>query len=136
MMTAHTLNGRARTTDVPNEPGLPRPARYDKARTAKARTTRGRGRKSVPLVIDGITHYSTAEAAERLGLALSTVKGAIATGALAYRAVGPRKNMVPEPALEEYRRAHLGRRGRPKGRTAPPAPPLTDTPPVTSKERD
>jgi len=146
MMTAHTLNGRARTTDVPNAPGLPRPARYDKARTAKARTakartakartTRGRGRKSVPLVIDGITHYSTAEAAERLGLALSTVKGAIATGALAYRAVGPRKNMVPEPALEEYRRAHLGRRGRPKGRKTPPAPPLTDTPPATSKERD
>ncbi len=136
MMIAHTLNGRARTTDVPNAPGLPRPARYDKARTATARTTRGRGRTSVPLVIDGITHYSTAEAAERLGLALSTVKGAIATGALAYRAVGPRKNMVPEPALEEYRRAHLGRRGRPKGRKAPPAPPLTATPPATSKERD
>jgi len=69
----------------------------------------------VPLVIDGITHYSTAEAAERLGLKLSTVQNAIATGALAYREIGPRKNMVPEPALEEYRRTHLGRRGRPKG---------------------
>ena len=69
----------------------------------------------MPLVIDGITHYSTAEAAERLGLSLSTVRDAIATGTLAYLAVGPRKNMVPEPALEEYRRLRLGRRGRPKG---------------------
>ncbi len=69
----------------------------------------------MPLVIDGITHYSTDEAAERLGLSLSTVRDAIATGTLAYLAVGPRKNMVPEPALEEYRRLRLGRRGRPKG---------------------
>ncbi len=69
----------------------------------------------MPLVIDGITHYSTAEAAERLGLSLSTVRDAIATGTLAYRAVGPRLNMVPDPALEEYRHLRLGRRGRPKG---------------------
>ena len=94
----------------------------------------------MPLVIDGITHYSTAEAAERLGLTLSTVKGAIATGTLAHRVIGPRKNMVPEPALEEYRRAHLGRRGRPKksrgkARAGPPQPPV-DVPLPKGKERD
>jgi len=92
----------------------------------------------VPLVIDGITHYSTDEAAERLGLSLSTVRDAIATGTLAYLAVGPRKNMVPEPALEEYRRLRLGRRGRPKGAknknasTTAPA----DDPSAAKKERD
>jgi len=89
-------------------PALSRPTRYD-----RGDTTRGRAR--VPLVIDGITHYSTAEAAERLGLKPQTVKNAIATGTLAYKAVSPRVNMVPEPALEEYRRTRLGQRGRPKG---------------------
>ena len=85
----------------------------------------------MPLIIDGITHYSTAEAAERLGLKLPTVKDAIATGTLAYRAVGPRLNMVPEPALEEYRRTHLGRRGRPKGaKNKPKASTPPDTPPA------
>jgi len=108
MMKPNAVRGRGRVAGVRKGPGLPRPARYDKVSTA-------RGRARVPLVIDGITHYSTAEAAERLGLSLSTVKGAIATGTLAHRVVGPRKNMVPEPALEEYRHLRLGRRGRPKG---------------------
>jgi len=108
MMTPRPAGGHGHADAVRRRPDFPRPARYDKASTA-------RGRARVPLVIDGITHYSTAEAAERLGLKLSTVQNAIATGALAYREIGPRKNMVPEPALEEYRRTHLGRRGRPKG---------------------
>ncbi len=108
MMKPNAVNGRGRVAGVRKGTGLPRPARYDKVSSARRRA-------GVPLVIDGITHYSTAEAAERLGLSLSTVKGAIATGTLAYREVGPRKNMVPEPALEEYRRLRLGRRGRPKG---------------------
>lgn len=69
----------------------------------------------MPLVIDGITHYSTAEAAKRLGLAAQTVKNLIATGALAHRPVNPRLNMVPEPALDDYARNHRHRRGRPKG---------------------
>ncbi len=108
MMKPNAVRGRSRMAGVRKGPGLSHPARYDKASTARRRAR-------VPLVIDGITHYSTAEAAERLGLSLSTVKGAIATGTLAYREVGPRKNMVPEPALEEYKRKRLGRRGRPKG---------------------
>ncbi len=120
MMTPRTTRGRGQTGAMRRGAGLPRPTRYDKESTTP-------GRARVPLVIDGITHYSTAEAAARLGLKLPTVKDAIATGTLAYRAVGPRLNMVPEPALEEYRRTHLGRRGRPKGarnkpKTATPAP--------------
>jgi len=81
----------------------------------------------VPLVIDGITHYSTAEAAERLGLAAQTVKNLIANGTLAHKPVNPRLNMVPEPALDDYARNHRHRRGRPKGsrnkaKAAPAAP--------------
>ena len=91
----------------------------------------------MPLVIDGIIHYSTAEAAERLGLSLSTVRDAIATGTLAYRAVGPRKNMVPEPALEEYRHLRLGRRGRPKGsKNKPEASTTAAGPSAEGKERN
>jgi len=36
--------------------------------------------------------------------------------------------MVPEPALEEYKRKRLGRRGRPKGAKNKPKAP--DTPPT------
>jgi len=131
MMTPKATRRRVHTGAVRRGPEFPRSTRYDKASTA-------RGRTRVPLVIDGITHYSTAEAAERLGLSLSTVRDAIATGTLAYRAVGPRLNMVPEPALEEYRRLRLGRRGRPKGAknknasTTAPA----DDPSAEGKERD
>ncbi len=110
MMTPRATKRRGYAGAARRGPGFRPPTRYD-----KASTTQGRSKKSVPLVIDGITHYSTAEAAELLGLKLSTVKNAITTGVLAYREIGPRKNMVPEPALEEYRRTHLGRRGRPKG---------------------
>ncbi len=131
MMTPKATRRRVHTGAVRRGPEFPRSTRYDKASTA-------RGRARVPLVIDGITHYSTDEAAERLGLSLSTVRDAIATGTLAYLAVGPRKNMVPEPALEEYRRLRLGRRGRPKGAknknasTTAPA----DDPSAAKKERD
>ena len=131
MMTPKATRRRVHTGAVRRGPEFPRSTRYDTASTA-------RGRARVPLVIDGITHYSTDEAAERLGLSLSTVRDAIATGTLAYLAVGPRKNMVPEPALEEYRRLRLGRRGRPKGAknknasTTAPA----DDPSAAKKERD
>ncbi len=123
MMKPNAVRGRGHAGAVRDGPEFSRPTRYDN----KASTARGRGKKSVPLVIDGITHYSTAEAAERLGLKLSTVKNAITTGALAYREIGPRKNMVPEPALEEYRCLRLGRRGRPKGaKNKPKAVPPAD----------
>ncbi len=71
--------------------------------------------RGVPLIIDGATYYTTAEAAERLGVAPGAVRDAIARGVLAYRTIAPRRNMVAEHALEDYRRDHLHRRGRPKG---------------------
>jgi len=129
MMKPTTVRGRVHVAGVRKGPALPRPARYDKASTA-------RGRTRVPLVIDGITHYSTDEAAERLGLSLSTVRDAIATGTLAYLAVGPRKNMVPEPALEEYKRKRLGRRGRPKGARNKPKASATTTADDSSAGRE
>jgi len=130
MMTPKATRRRVHTGAVRRGPEFPRSTRYDKASTA-------RGRARVPLVIDGIIHYSTAEAAERLGLSLSTVRDAIATGTLAYRAVGPRKNMVPEPALEEYRHLRLGRRGRPKGsKNKPEASTTAAGPSAEGKERN
>jgi len=134
MMTPNAIRGHGHTGAVRKGQEFPRPARYD-----KASTTRGRVRKSVPLVIDGITHYSTAEAAERLGLAAQTVKNLIANGTLAYRVINPRLNMVPEPALDDYARNHRHRRGRPQGsrnkaKDAPTAP--ADNPSAEGEECD
>lgn len=82
--------------------------RYDRVNTTQ-------GRDSVPLAIEGKTYYTTAEAAARLGVSHSAVRFAITNGTLESVEVNPRLNMVPEVSLEHYRRAHLGRRGRPKG---------------------
>ncbi len=61
-----------------------------------------------PLIIDGTTYYTTREAAAELGIEWVTVRDAIRRGALEKRPINPRLNMVPEPSLEEYRRARLG----------------------------
>jgi len=87
---------------------LPYVARYDGGKT-------GQGRGWVALVIDGRALYTTAEAAAKLGVAHVTVRDAIRRGVLEKVAVNERLNMVPEDALEQYRRTHRGRRGRPKG---------------------
>jgi len=108
MVKPNGVRGRGRVTGVRKGPGLPRPTRYDKGDTT-------RGRKYVPVVIDGTAHYTTTEAAALLGIQPGAVRDAIARGALAYRSIAPGQNMVPEPALEEYKRKRLGRRGRPKG---------------------
>ena len=116
MMIAHPVRGYDRARRAPT----PTPAiRYD-----RGNTTRGRDR--VPVVIDGAAHYTTTEAAALLGIQPGAIRDAIARGVLAYRAIAPGQNMVSEPALEEYKRTRLGRRGRPKGaknkpKAAPPA---------------
>ena len=69
----------------------------------------------MPLVVDGRTLYTTAEVADRLGIAWATVRDAIRRGTLEKVEITDRLNMVPEAAVERYRREHLGRRGRPKG---------------------
>ena len=63
------------------------------------------------------TWYTTAQAARELGIAHDTVRSAIRLGTLRAVRVTPRLNMVPAAALEEYRRAHLGRTGRRPRRT-------------------
>jgi len=127
MMKASGVRGRGRVAGVRKGPGLPRPTRYDSGDTMRGM----RGGNRVPVVIDGTAHYTTTEAAALLGIQPGTVRDAIARGALAYRPIAPGQNMVPEPALEEYKRKRLGCRGRPKGaKNKPKASTTPDTPPA------
>jgi len=86
----------------------------------------------------GRTLFTTAEAAAMLGIAHETVKAQIRLGQLPAERINPRLNMITAAAIEEYRRTHLGRRGRPKGAknknasTTAPA----DDPSAAGKERD
>ena len=59
------------------------------------------------------TWYTTAQAAEKLGLSHDAVRAAIRVGALEAKRVNPRLNLVSEEAIERYRRDHLGKVGRP-----------------------
>ncbi len=96
-----------------------------------------RGRNRVPVVIDGTVHYTTTEAAALLDIQPGAVRDAIARGVLTYRAIAPGQNMVPEPALEEYKRKRLGRRGRPKGaKNKPKASTTAAIPSAEGKEHD
>ncbi len=125
MMKPNAVRGRGRASVVRKGPGLPRPARYDSGDTIRGMREGDR----VPVVIDGTAHYTTTEAAALLGIQPGAVRDAIARGVLAYRAIAPGQNMVPEPALEEYKRKRLGRRGRPKGaKNKPKAATPPDTP--------
>jgi len=93
----------------------------------------------VSLVIDGITHYTTAEAAVTLGITQAGVKYAISRGTLTSVPVNPRLNMVPEPSIEAYRRNHLGQQGRPRGaKNKPKAATVAsvNTPSAEGKECD
>jgi len=124
MMNAHPVrrHDRARRAPTPTVA-----IRYDRGNTA-------RGRDRVPVVIDGTTHYTTTEAAALLGIQPGAVRDAIARGTLAYRPIAPGQNMVPEPALEDYKRRRLGRRGRPKGaKNRPKAAPSAES---ASTERE
>lgn len=58
---------------------------------------------------------TTAEAAEALGIAQSTIKSAIHRGKLKVVRVS-RLNFITPEALEEYRREHAGRQGWDKRR--------------------
>jgi len=126
MMTPNTSRGRSRACRAPT---FTPATRYD-----RGNTTRGRDR--VPVVIDGTVHYTTTEAAALLDIQPGAVRDAIARGALAYRPIAPGQNMVPEPALEEYKRKRLGRRGRPKGAKNKPKASTTPDTPFAGREGD
>src|SRR5262249_55965939 len=82
-------------------------------------TREGRG----PRVINGTTYYSPKEAAAELGIAWASARDAIRRGTLGYEQFGARLNMVPEAALEAYRRDHLGQGSQ--GRRIDPTRPVS-----------
>ncbi len=59
--------------------------------------------------------FTTTEAAAQLGITQGAVKAAITVGTLKAVRINPRLNMVTAAAIEEYRREHLRRQGRPRG---------------------
>ncbi|HSW42625.1 MAG TPA: helix-turn-helix domain-containing protein [Patescibacteria group bacterium] len=61
-----------------------------------------------------------AEAAERLGLAASTLRHQVHAGRLRARLIG-KTYVVTERELDRYRATSLGRPGRPSHRAAPPS---------------
>jgi len=60
---------------------------------------------------EGRPLYTTAQAAEMLGVSLNTIQDAIRRGVLAHEHISPRLNMVTLDAIEAYRRERLGQRG-------------------------
>lgn len=62
------------------------------------------------------TWYTTAQAAEKLGISHDTVRSAIRLGTLPATRITPRLNLVSADAIDTYRREHLGKRGRPPRR--------------------
>jgi predicted site-specific integrase-resolvase len=61
----------------------------------------------MPLILDGVTNYTTKEAAEKLGLQHATLRGVVARGRIAVKRLPElRRNL----AAEEERAA--GRAGR------------------------
>jgi excisionase family DNA binding protein len=60
------------------------------------------------------------EAADRLGVAASTLRHQVQAGRLRARLIGKTYVVTPRE-VERYRRVHLGKPGRPSHRRAPPA---------------
>jgi len=97
--------------------------RYDKGQEGGADVFDSEGR---PL-------YTTAQAAEMLGVSLNTIQDAIRRGVLAHQRISPRLTMVTMEAIETYRRERLGQRGgyRPgAGRRPRPTDETVTTAPV------
>ena len=66
----------------------------------------------MPLILDGVTHYTTKEAAEKLGIQHATLRGAVARGRIAVRRLPElRRNVIAEDELERYRREVAGTKG-------------------------
>jgi len=60
---------------------------------------------------EGRPLYTTAQAAEMLGVSLNTIQDAIRRGVMVHQRVSPRLTMVTLDAIEAYRRERLGQRG-------------------------
>ncbi len=59
--------------------------------------------------------YTTAEAAQELGVSHDAIHHAVRRSALSVRKVAPRLNMISAVELARYRAENLGRVGRPRG---------------------
>jgi len=112
MPTLHAVRGRDRMADAHRGAALSYPARYPSGEDAIA--TKG-GARVAEDEGEERTLFTTAEAAAQLGITQATVKTAITLGTLKVVRIHARLNMVTAAAIEEYRRAHLGQQGRPKG---------------------
>ena len=66
--------------------------------------------------------YTTAEAAEALGLSAASVRHAVMRGALAVQQVHGRLNAISAEEVERYRAEHLGGKGWDKRRDPASAP--------------
>jgi len=105
---------------------LPRPTRYPSGGDTHA--TKG-GARVAEDEGEGRNLFTTAEAAAQFGIKQTAVKAAITLGTLKAVRINPRLNMVTAAAIEEYRREHLGRQGRPRGsRNGPKASPPAENP--------
>ena len=71
------------------------------------------------------TLFTIVEAAAQLGISPETLRTAARVGTLKVEKFSPRLNLVTPEAIEAYRRAHLGRQGRPKGARNKPKAPAT-----------
>ena len=60
---------------------------------------------------EGRPLYTTAQAAEMLGVSLNTIQDAIRRGVMVHQRISPRLTMVTLEAIETYRRERLGQRG-------------------------
>jgi len=112
MPTLNAVRGRDRMTDAHRGAALSYPARYPSGEDAIV--TEG-GARVAEDEGAGRDLFTTAEAAAQLGIKQTAVKAAITLGTLKAVRINPRLNMVTAAAIEEYRREHLRRQGRPKG---------------------
>ena len=67
---------------------------------------------SMPLTIDGITYYTTNEAAHALGVQPNSLRTVVANGTIAVRYIEELgRNLIAADEVERYRIEHAGQKG-------------------------
>jgi len=67
---------------------------------------------SMPLTIDGITYYTTTEAAHALGVQPTSLRKVVANGTIVVRYVEELgRNLIAADEVERYRAEHAGQQG-------------------------
>jgi len=66
----------------------------------------------MPLTIDGITYYTTTEAAHELGVQPTSLRKVVANGTIAVRHIEELgRNLIAADEVERYRSEHAGQQG-------------------------